>query len=268
MLDRFDREITYLRISVTDRCNLRCQYCMPAGGVALKPQHYVLTFEEITEICEAAAKLGIRKVRLTGGEPLVRKNITQLVLMISEIRGIRELCLSTNGVLLASLARELKQAGLSRVNISLDTLNGKKYRELTRGGDIQKVFAGIEAVKKAGFLNTKINMVLIPGFNTDEISQMFEFCRRNELIFQRINHYSLDSSLKTDYYYEAERPPDCKNCNRIRLTADGMLKPCLFSEQEIPVDFNDLESSLCRAVQSKTGCGQKGTKRGNWEIGG
>ncbi|MFO7980682.1 MAG: radical SAM protein [Candidatus Aminicenantes bacterium] len=268
MLDLFKREITYLRISVTDRCNLRCQYCMPAHGVKLKPQEEILTFEQITEICRVASKMGIWKVRLTGGEPLVRKNITHLVHMISEINGIKELCLSTNGVLLAPLAEKLKKAGLSRVNVSLDTLDAQKYKQLTRGGDIQKVFSGIEAVKKAGFSNTKINMVLIPGFNTDEIGPMFDFCRTNGLILQRINHYSLDSSLKKEYYYEAERPPDCKKCNRIRLTADGMLKPCLFSEQEIPVDFNDIESSISLAVQSKPAWGQNGTKRGNWEIGG
>ncbi|MBD3413546.1 MAG: radical SAM protein, partial [Candidatus Aminicenantes bacterium] len=128
MFDPFDRKIRYLRISVTDRCNLRCRYCMPTQGVELKPDDQILTFEEITEICQAASKLGIRKVRLTGGEPLVRRNITHLVRMLSENRGIKELCLSTNGVLLAPLAQELKQAGLSRVNISLDTLNDEKFK--------------------------------------------------------------------------------------------------------------------------------------------
>jgi len=268
MLDRFDREITYLRVSVTDRCNLRCKYCMPEEGVSLKPQEEILTFEQVAEICRAASGLGIWKVRLTGGEPLVRKNIVHLIRMLKEIKGIKELCLSTNGALLAPLAPELKEAGLSRVNISLDTLDAKRYRELTRGGGIHKVLEGIEAVKKAGFPKTKINMVLIPGFNTDEIDRMFEFCQKNKLTLQRINQYSLNSSLKKRYYYEAERPPDCKMCNRIRLTADGMLKPCLFSEREIPVDFNDIESSICLAVQSKQALGQEGTRRGNWEIGG
>jgi cyclic pyranopterin phosphate synthase len=268
MLDRFNREITYLRVSVTDRCNLRCKYCMPEEGVPLKSHDEILTFEQIAEICRVASGLGIEKVRLTGGEPLVRKNIVHLVKMLKETRGIKEICLSTNGTLLAPLAPELKNAGLSRVNISLDTLDAEKYRELTRGGDIQKVFAGIEAVKRAGYQNTKINMVLLSGFNTDEIDQMFDFCQENGLTLQRINHYSLDSSFRTGYYYEAERPPDCKKCNRIRLTADGMLKPCLFSEQEIPVDFNDIESSIRLAVQNKPAFGQNGTRRGNWEIGG
>ena len=268
MLDRFNREITYLRVSVTDRCNLRCRYCMPEEGVFLKPHDEILTFEQIAEICRVASGLGIWKVRLTGGEPLVRKNIVHLVKMLKEIRGIKELCLSTNGTLLAPLAPELKKAGLSRVNISLDTLDAGRYRELTRGGDIQKVFAGIEAVKEAGFSNTKINMVLIPGFNTDEIGEMLDFRRREELVLQRINLYSLSSHLKKDTGYEAERPPDCTKCNRIRLTADGMLKPCLFSEQEIPVDFSDIESCIRLAVQSKPALGQDGTKRGNWEIGG
>jgi len=241
---------------------------MPAQGVKLKPQEEILTFEQITEVCRAASKMGIWKVRLTGGEPLVRKNITHLVRMLNQVKGIKELCLSTNGVFLAPLAQGLKDAGLSRVNISLDNLDAQKYNEITRGGDIQKVFAGIEAVKKAGFSSTKINMVLIPGFNTDEIGPMFDFCRENRLILQRINHYSLDSSLRKEYYDEAERPPDCRKCNRIRLTSDGMLKPCLFSELEIPVDFSDIESSLRWAIQSKPAWGQTGTKRGNWEIGG
>ncbi len=268
MLDRFNREITYLRISVTDRCNLRCTYCMPARGVKLKSHDEILTLEQIAEICRVASGMGIWKVRLTGGEPLVRKNIAHLVKILKEIRGIKELCLSTNGTLLAPLAQELRKAGLSRVNISLDTLDPERYRELTRGGDIQKVFEGIEAVKKAGFSGTKINMVLIPGFNTDEIDQMFEFCQKKELVLQRINHYSLDSRLKAGYHYEAERPPDCTKCNRIRITADGMFKPCLFSEHEIPVDFNDIESGIRLAVQRKPALGQNGTRRGNWEIGG
>jgi len=268
MLDRFKREIIYLRVSVTDRCNLRCQYCMPEEGVPLKSHDEILTFEQITEICRVASGLGIWKVRLTGGEPLVRKNITCLVKMLKGIKGIKEICLSTNGTLLAPLAPELKNAGLSRVNVSLDTLDTEKYQEITRGGDIHKVLEGIKAVIRAGFSNTKINMVLIPGFNTDEIDRMFEFCQKNRLTLQRINHYSLDSSLKKRYYYEAERPPDCSRCSRIRLTADGMLKPCLFSEREIPVDFNDIGSSIRLAVQSKPASGQDGTRRGNWEIGG
>jgi len=268
MLDRFNREITYLRVSVTDRCNLRCKYCMPAQGVKLKTHDEILTFEEIVEICQVATRLGIWKVRLTGGEPLVRRGVTHLVRMLNKIKGIKELCLSTNGVLLAPLAKELKEGGIARVNISLDTLDAEKYRNITRGGDIRKVFAGIEAAKKVGFQNTKINMVLIPGFNTNEIDQMFAFCKENGLILQRINHYSLKSGLKKDYKYEAERPQDCQLCNRIRLTADGMLKPCLFSDQEIPVDFNDIESSIRLAVKSKPAYGQIETKRGNWEIGG
>ena len=268
MLDRFNRKITYLRVSVTDRCNLRCRYCMPEEGVSLKSHDEILTFEKIAEICRVASGLGIWKVRITGGEPLVRKNIVHLVRMLKEIRGIKELCLSTNGTLLAPLAPELKKAGLSRVNVSLDTLDTKRYREITRGGNIHKVFEGIKAIKKAGFQNTKINMVLIPGFNTDEVSEMFDFCRKEGLILQRISHYSLRSNLRKDNSNEAERPPDCTKCSRIRLTADGMLKPCLFSEQEIPVDFNDIGSSIRLAVQSKPALGQDGTKRGNWEIGG
>lgn len=268
MLDGFSNDITYLRVSVTDRCNLRCRYCMPDRGVKLKSPNEILTYEEIAAICRVAAGLGVTKLRLTGGEPLARKNITRLVRMLNKIPGIKELCLSTNGTLLAPLAGELKKAGISRINISLDTLNARKYRDMTRGGDIRKVFSGIESVKKTGFQKTKINMVLIPGYNTGEIDDMMSFCREQGLFLQRINQYFLRSGFDKDYGLEAERPPDCRTCNRLRLTADGKIKPCLFSGAEIPVDFNDMESCLRLAVTNKRTCEQTGTERGNWEIGG
>lgn len=268
MFDSYNREINYLRISVTDRCNLRCTYCMPEEGIRLKRHADILSYEKITKVAEAAAGLGIRKVRLTGGEPLVRRNIAFLVRELKSVPGIGEVCLTTNGTLLAPLAGELKQAGLDRLNISLDTLDPAKYREVTRNGDISLPLAGIGAAQEAGFARTKVNMVLIPGFNDGEVEAMMDFCRRNGLRLQRIHHYSLHDLRTSQHALEAERPLSCAMCNRLRLTADGMLKPCLFSDREIAVDFNDIRASLERAVRAKPPNGVACENRGNWQIGG
>jgi len=144
MLDRFNREIFYLRISVTDRCNLRCIYCMPAKGIKLKRADEILSYEKIIQIVRKAAKLGIYKIRLTGGEPLVRKNISYLVSQLKRLEGIREVSMTTNGILLASMASELKEAGLDRLNISLDSLDPELYKYITRGGNVNRVLEGIE----------------------------------------------------------------------------------------------------------------------------
>ncbi len=268
MFDSYNREINYLRVSVTDRCNLRCTYCMPEEGIRLKLHTDILSYEEITRVAEAAAGLGIRKVRLTGGEPLVRRNIAFLVHELKAVPGIGEVSLTTNGTLLAPLAGELKQAGLDRLNISLDTLDPVKYREVTRNGDISQPLAGICAAKEAGFARTKINMVLIPGFNDGEVESMMDFCRRNGLRLQRIHHYSLHDLRTSQNALEAERPLSCGMCNRLRLTADGMLKPCLFSDREIAVDFDNIRASLEQAVRAKPPNGIACENRGNWQIGG
>lgn len=268
MLDRFNRDITYIRISVTDRCNLRCTYCMPAAGVKLKEAHEILSYEQIIDIVKTAGRLGIRKVRLTGGEPLIRNDICSLISGLKKISDIQEISLTTNGSLLNHSALALKEAGLDRINISLDTLDPQKYRELTKGGIIQDVLVGIDSVLEVGFKNTKINMVLIPGFNTNAVEEMADFCREKKLILQRINHYSLEDRKSCHWEYKAERPLSCTQCNRIRLTADGMLRPCLFSDLEIPVDHNNIAASIAKTIMSKPkgGCGC--TVRGNWEIGG
>lgn len=268
MYDRFNRKITYLRIAVTDRCNLRCTYCMPEEGIKLKRHQDILSYEEIANIAGEAVKLGVHKFRLTGGEPLVRKNISRLVEALKKIDGLKELCMSTNGVLLSRFACELKQAGLDRLNISLDTLDPDKYRKITRVGDIKNVFSGIDAALKAGFSGVKLNMVLIPGFNTDEVEKMKEFCRNKGLMLQRINHYSLEDRCSLHREYQAERPLDCSRCNRIRLTADGKLKPCLFSDREITVDMKDIGLSLRKAVLAKPREGTSCFSRENWQIGG
>ncbi len=268
MLDSFNRTINYLRVSVTDRCNLRCTYCMPAEGIKLKSHHDMLSYEEILLVTKAAAKLGIDKIRLTGGEPLVRRGISELVAMIRRIPEIREVALTTNAILLPALASDLKAAGLDRLNISLDTLNPEKYSRLTRVGRLEEALAGIDAAIRAGFVNTKLNMVLMPDFNLDELPAMRLFCHEKGLILQRIQGYSLHEPKTSPRARAAERPGSCRDCNRIRLTSDGFLKPCLFSDQEIELDFQDLGACLRRAVKAKPRHGSQCLTRENWQIGG
>jgi cyclic pyranopterin phosphate synthase len=268
MFDIYKRRIDYLRVSVTDRCNLRCSYCMPETGIALKSHADILPYEKIVRIVAAAAKMGIHKIRLTGGEPLVRKNIAFLVSELKAVPGVSEVSMTSNGALLGQLAVELKQAGLDRLNISLDTLDAGKYRQITRNGDIEQVFAGIHAARAVGFTAGKINMVLIPGFNDHEVGAMKYFCRENGLLLQRIHHYSLYDRDTAQNEMAAERPLSCSVCNRLRLTADGKLKPCLFSDHEFAVDFSDIPASLHSAVRAKPRHGVACRNRENWQIGG
>jgi cyclic pyranopterin phosphate synthase len=212
--------------------------------------------------------LGITKVRLTGGEPLVLPDIDVLIRKLKEVPGLREVALTTNGTLLAPLARRLKDAGLDRLNVSLDTVDPVKYGEVTRGGDVRNALRGLEAARAAGFRRTKVNMVLIPGFNENDIPDMAAFCRREGLVLQRIHRYSLDDRGEGKEPVQAERPYACDDCNRIRLTADGKLKPCLFSDIEVPVDPDDIPSSLERAIREKPARGRTCTGRGVWQIGG
>ena len=181
MIDSHGRNIHYLRISVTDFCNLRCRYCMPADGVAKKNHADILRVEEIERIARTAAGLGIDKIRITGGEPLVRRGIVEICRRIGRIPQIKDLCLTTNGILLGDLAQPIKDAGVNRVNISLDTLNAEKYKEITRVGDIRDVFIGMEAAKKAGLWPIKLNVVLIGGFNDDEIADFVNLTRSEDI---------------------------------------------------------------------------------------
>jgi len=268
MLDKFNRKIDYLRISVTDRCNLRCTYCMPEEGVAPKSHSDILSYEKIVAVAREATALGVKKIRLTGGEPLVRKGVLFLIEQLKKLPDLNELTLTTNGVLLDTMARPLKEAGIDRLNISLDTLDAERYTTLTRGGDIRRVMRGIDAANGAGFKHTKINMVVIPGFNEEDVETMRAFCREKGFSLQRINHYSLFDIESIDRDYAAERPLKCDLCNRIRLTADGKLKPCLFSNLEVPLDFSNLKGSLIEAIQSKPESGTCNSNRQNWQIGG
>lgn len=173
--DSFQRPINYLRISVTDRCNLRCVYCMPQEGIAQMSHYDILSYEEIYTLVKAAAELGINKVRLTGGEPLVRAGLTDLISMIAGIETIDDISLTTNGILLARHAAELKEAGLMRVNVSLDTLKPERFRQITRCGELEETLKGIEAAAAAGLTPIKINMVVMAGVNDDELS---DFARK------------------------------------------------------------------------------------------
>jgi cyclic pyranopterin phosphate synthase len=251
MLDRYNRTIDYMRVAVTDRCNLRCTYCMPPEGVALGTHGDILSYEQIEAIVRVAVELGIRKIRLTGGEPLVRKGIEDLVAMLSAIPGLDELCMTTNGTRLKELASKLQSAGLNRVNISLDTLDADKYREITRGGCIDEAMAGIDAAIACELGPIKINMVVFPDTSLQEIDDMRSYCEGNGTTLQLISKFSLHDRNQDPGPVPTERPPKCAACNRLRLTADGHLKPCLFSEDEIPVNFEDIRASLLAAVNGK-----------------
>lgn len=271
MEDKFGRDIYYLRLSVTDLCNLRCVYCMPEAGVSKRCHNDILSVEEIEEIVRATVQCGIRKVRVTGGEPLIRKGIVEICKRIAGIPEIEELCITTNGTLLTRYAAPLKEAGVDRLNISLDTLDDKKYKMITRNGQLQDALDGIDAALKAGFDNIKINAVLIGGVNDVEIPALLELTRNNRINIRFIelmpigecagwNHERFISNSKvleaapelrevgTNGVAKLYRLPGgtgtvglispisahfCPTCNRIRVTADGKLKPCLHSSDEV-----------------------------------
>jgi cyclic pyranopterin phosphate synthase len=265
MLDKFNREINYLRISITDKCNLRCIYCMPEEGIQLKPHKDILRYEQIEQIVRQAVELGISKIRLTGGEPLIKRDIENLIEKLAGIKGIREFCLTTNGILLAQKAKILKQAGLTSVNISLDTLQPEKFKEITRGGNLADVLNGIDAAINEGF-KIKLNMVVLKGKNEDEIDNIRRFCLDKNIKSQLINHFSLRSNKNDENFFD--RPPKCKDCNRIRLLSDGVLKPCLHSEIEYKVNFANIRDSLEKTILSKPERGLSCNSRKMFEIGG
>jgi len=268
MLDSFGRKIDYLRISVTDRCNLRCLYCMPAEGVPLKPHSHILSYEQIRDVAAAATALGVRKIRLTGGEPLVRRDIAALVRMLASLKGIDDLAMTTNGILLEEMAETLKRAGLKRINVSLDTLDPARYRELTRGGDIHRVLNGLNAAARAGLAPIKINMLVFDQTTRSEIGLMEDFCAKRGFVLQLIRRFSLAEGLRPCGEIQTHRPPQCNRCNRLRLTADGRLRPCLFSNIEIHVNFSDIRASLLAAVAAKPERGTSCNTREMWQIGG
>lgn len=179
MLDGFARSITYLRISITDRCNYRCRYCMPEEGVEKRAHGDFCSLEELRDMAAAAVRCGVKKIRVTGGEPLVRRGAVDFCRMLSEIPGVEELCVTTNGSLLKEVARPLRDAGVTHLNISLDTLNEERFRAITRLGTLQDTLDGIEAAERAGFAKIKLNCVLLGGVNDDEIADFVDLTREH-----------------------------------------------------------------------------------------
>jgi GTP 3',8-cyclase len=290
--DSFQRPIDYLRVAITDRCNLRCVYCMPEDGVAWMPHSNILSYEELLTIIKAGAELGISKIRITGGEPLVRLGIVDFVQMVARLEGIKDIALTTNGIYLAKFAADLKQAGLNRVNVSLDTLKPEKFRQICRGknegAELENVLQGIRAAKEAGLNPVKINMVVMVGVNDDEILdfacktinedwhvrfiELMPFTGHNgqtpsgltaKEMKKRIDplgkmepykhtwgngpakYYQLPGAKGTIGFITALSEHFCVNCNRLRLTADGKLRPCLMSETMI-----DLREPLRSGISS------------------
>ena len=285
--DLFNRPINYLRISVTDRCNLRCIYCLPPEGINLLPHSEILAYEEIATIVRLAAELGINKLRLTGGEPLVRAKLPELVAMLADIDAIDDISLTTNGALLKEYASELKQTGLKRVNVSLDSLNQDKFERITRHRKLSDVLQGIEAAKACGLNPVKINMVVMRGINDDEILgfakltitegwhvrfiELMPFVTDNppeghsigrkanihpqfisaDEIKERLNslgelkpclpitgngpakYFRFPQASGTIGFITPVSQHFCFSCNRLRLTAEGKLRPCLLSDQEV-----------------------------------
>jgi GTP 3',8-cyclase len=266
MRDRFQRAIDYLRVSVTDRCNLRCRYCMPPEGVDLLPHETILSYEEIAEVVAAAAARGVTKVRLTGGEPLVRKGIDQLVRMVARIPGIRDLAMTTNGQLLAGMAPALAAAGLQRINISLDAMRPDRYRELTRGGDLRRVLEGIQAARAAGLAPIKLNCVVARSSDEPDARDVARFAAGLGIEARFIREMDLREGVFA--VVDGGAGGDCARCNRLRLSSDGWLRPCLFSDIKFSVRELGAARALETAVQCKPAAGRTAAHHGMYTVGG
>ncbi|GCD08819.1 GTP 3',8-cyclase MoaA [Clostridium tagluense] len=291
MRDTYGRNINYLRVSVTDRCNLRCVYCMPEEGIKSLKHEDILRFEDTLKIVRAATALGINKIRYTGGEPLVMKDIDKLIYETSKLPGINDIAITTNGILLSDMAGDLKKAGLKRVNISLDTLNSEKYKSITRVGNLDKVMESIDKCLSLGLKPVKINTVLMRGINDVEFENFLNLTRelpveirfielmpigegikiyeKNNLSFMEMLglHPEL-TKIGTEKSSTAElykltgakgkigfiSPVSCKfcgDCNKIRLTSTGTIKPCLHSKEEINLrKYLNNEKMLTNAIKS------------------
>lgn len=266
MLDRYNRNINYLRVSVTDRCNLRCTYCMPESGIRLLAHEDILNFDEILEVVGVAVAMGVNKVRITGGEPLVRKGITDLVRMIAGVEGITDLGMTTNGIMLPKFAGELKEAGLHRVNISLDSMDPEKYKAVTRIGSLQDALKGIEAAIEAGLTPVKINCVVDKNDMEPEAQKVKAFADSNGLQIRFIPQMDLHKGTFGEVI--GGSGGHCASCNRLRLTPDGMIKPCLFSDLAYSVRELGAEQALKMAVENKPSRGSSSQKSDFYNIGG
>lgn len=290
LTDTFGRRLDYLRLSITDRCNLRCRYCMPEAGVEAMQHGDILSYEELLRLARVACSLGVRKIRLTGGEPLVRKGIVDFVARLAELSPRPEIALTSNGLGLAKLAAPLKQAGLGRINVSLDTLRPERFVAITRRSGLEQVLAGLEQAEAVGLGPIKINMVPIAGVNADEIVDFARLTLERSWNVRFIEFMPVSGDL--DYRPEQRVPVDeilrllasvaplqeeprrgpagparllryagapgglgvipavtshfCSECNRLRVTADGRIRPCLFSETEI-----DLKAALRGGIDDR-----------------
>lgn len=288
--DSLGRRIDYLRLSITDRCNLRCIYCMPPSGITLKPVSEILTYDELFATTQAAVSLGIRKVRVTGGEPLVRRGVVGFLGRLSRIPRIADLCMTTNGVGLRGLAVPLREAGLSRVNVSIDTVRRDRYREITRRDLLPEVLAGIDAAIRAGLSPVKINVVLLHGLLPGEVDEFFELARERTVEVRFIERMPIGCVPSGGYVSAAEvrsrllslpgvriadgsgpsaavtyeipgyrgrlgtispfSPGFCNDCNRLRVTADGRLMNCLFGRGALDLRKTLREGGGPEAVES------------------
>jgi cyclic pyranopterin phosphate synthase len=253
--DRFNRNIDYLRISVTDKCNLRCVYCMPAGGVPLIRHEDILSFEEIEEVARAAVDMGVKKIRLTGGEPLVRRNIVTLVSMLAKIDGVRNFAMTTNGIQLSIFAGDLAAAGLQRINVSLDTVDPTRYAEITRGGNVLDVFAGITAARNAGLSPIKLNCVIQQSIEEPDAQSVLAFGKSEGLEVRFIRRMNLSQGVFSVVI--GGTGGDCARCNRLRLSCNGLVRPCLFSDIGFNVRNLGAQEAIRRAVDAKPVCGDK-----------
>lgn len=293
MKDNFNRRISYLRVSVTDLCNLRCDYCMPCQGIKKKQPKDILSQEEILKIIRSSVDMGINKVRITGGEPLIKPGIIDLCSKIVNTKGIENVGITTNGILLKSYVKDLKSIGINQINISLDTFDKDKYKKLTRGGNLKEVLEGIDEALSLGFQKVKINVVLMAGINDDEIDDFIKFSHEKgmEIRFIELMPIGEGRQIYNERYICSEivikKHPEliplerrdgvakiyqipkskgtiglinpiscsfCSECNRLRLTADGKVKPCLHSSQEFNVkDLSDeeLKKAFIEAILNK-----------------
>lgn len=266
MFDSYNRNINYLRVSVTDRCNLRCVYCMPEEGIQLLRHEDILSFDEIVGVVRTAVEMGVDKVRLTGGEPLVRRGIVDLTKMIASIPGIKDLSMTTNGILLPRFAGPLREAGLQRVNISLDTMDPKKFREITRIGELSQVLEGIKAARKAGLDPIKLNCVVDHSSSEPDALEVKAFARANDLKVRFIRQMDLATGQYS--VVEGGQGGNCAICNRLRLTANGMVKPCLFNTYAFSIRKYGARKALELALENKPACGTENKEEQFFHIGG
>ncbi|AEH44016.1 molybdenum cofactor biosynthesis protein A [Thermodesulfatator indicus DSM 15286] len=303
LIDSYGRKITYLRVSVTDRCNLRCFYCSSKDSFAKLPPEKILSYEELYQIIKVAVSLGVKRVRLTGGEPLVRKDLVSFVAALAQIPGLEDLALTTNGILFASMALDLKKAGLKRVNISLDAITPQKYKEICGIDALNQVLAGIEKALEVGFSPVKINMVVMRGLNDDEAIEMARLTLKEPLevrfiefmpigsgapweedLFMPVSEiekrlkevfgelhpaskigagpakvFTLPGAKGSVGFISAISNHFCHKCNRLRLTPEGRLRLCLFSDEEIDLrpflnqknPQEALKEAFLKAIQRK-----------------